>query len=221
MKARFTPLIGVGLGILVAGSLVLLSLLAQKVTLQPPSSPSVAPVHPWRQPGGSVSLELREGPGGPIATLLEQSDRTLRLGPQPNRLLRLVAQAQSEVAQSVSTTPAGGSGIVVALADGGPSATGPVSEGPVETGAPPERPRDRGPDSGGGGPTPSDEDDDKPARRDDEDEEEPPDDSEDDDDRDDYASEDSDDSGSGSVAAVRMREQDFGDDDDSGSDSDS
>jgi hypothetical protein len=212
MRARSTPFIGVGLGVFVAGSLVLLSLLAQRVTLQPPSPPSVSPVDPWRQPGASVELDFPQRPGGPIAALLEQPDRILRPGRQPNRLLALVAEAQSGGSEAETTTAPGGSGIVVALADGRPSATGPVSEAPGETGAP----DDRGPTPGSGG------DDNDPARRDDEDEEEPPDNSEDDDDEDDYAREESDDSDDDSSNAVQMRDQGFDDEDDdsSGSGSD-
>jgi hypothetical protein len=203
MRARFTPFIGVGLGILVAGSLVLLSLLAQRVTLQPPSPPSVSPVDPWRQPGASVELDFPQRLGGPIATLLEQPDRNLRPGRQPNRLLTLVAEAQNGGSGTEATTAPDGSGLVVALADGGQSAT------------PTRRPDDRGPTPGSGG------DDNDPARRDDEDEEEPPDDSQDDDSEDDYAREESDDSDDGSVKVGRHGRDDHAREESGGSHSDS
>jgi hypothetical protein len=196
---------------LVAGSLVLLSLLAQRVTLQAPSSPSLSPVYPWRQPEASVELD-QPGPRPGSLAALERTGGVLRRlrGQQPNRLLALVAEAQAEAAQVSGITAPAGTGVAVAFADqGGAGGAGIVTEAAPTGGATPGRSRGRDAGAGGSGPPASGsdgDDNDSARRREDEDEEEPPDDVEVDDDRDQYA-QGSDDSGSdeGSAGVVVAR----------------
>jgi hypothetical protein len=210
----------VGLGVLVAGSLVVLALLAQRVTLLAPSPPSVAPIHPWRQPATSVELSVPRPRPGSLAALERSAGLLRRLrGDQPNRLLTLVAQAAAEAAQGSGPSAPGGSGALVALADQDDRA-GLVTETGPATGTTPESPRDGGssPDGSGGPESDSDgNDNDVGRRREDEDEEEPPDDVEVDDDRDQYA-EGSDSGSDGGVIQARAQD-DGGDSEGSGSDS--